>query len=465
MEVAEATQHQTNLRAISICLFGGVLLIFLAFFSGDGGYMDVREYLDDAQRLWLKWDLRLSKVPPVYSRYALGLPFVSGPFVWAGQLLSLATGGAVHARGVTALVVPVLGAGAAAAFFFWSISQGSSARVACWAAMLLAFSTPLFTYTQHFHTEVLVLCCVLMAVWSFAQARRTGKGAWLLAAGLALGLMPMSHYSSAPTAGAFGVSMIAIVLMERGTWSERWKHVGLLAVGPMIAAMALLGTNYVRYGMFFTTGYHIYFAPTAGQFMRVEYIPQNLKVLAGWLLRTPWLAPAMAMTGSMYWRDRTAWLPIALAVAVQTFFWLCYRDLYLMTNRYLLPMTGLWALGLPLLGQRLERRFSTRGLVYSLVPFLMIGFAGFMRDDGIRAFYTDPVSGGMRCFAWYMQPQTHPTQFGTPCGPVQWLVLFALLAGGVTLIVRAWRIAGRIDGFKFQVSSFKLTTDDRKLET
>jgi len=443
MELAEATQHGTSWRTIAALLFGGVLLIFLAFFCGDGGYMDVREYLDEAQRLWLKWDLRLSEDPPVYSRYALGLPFVAGPFVWAGQLLSLATGGAVHARGIGALAVPVLGAAAAVLFFFWSLAQGSTARTACWAAVLLAFSSPLLTYTQHFFAEVLVLFCVLLAALGFTQARRSGGSVWLLAAGLALGLMPLSHYSSAPTAVAFWSAMTVSLLVEPRPMSERWRRIGLLSAGPMIAAAALLGTNYVRYGQLFTTGYHVAFAAQVDQFMRVAHVPQNLRVLGGWLMRTPWLAPALAMLGTLYWRERMILLPVALAVAAQTFFWLCYRDLYLMTNRYLLPMTGLWALGLPLLGQRLEARFPARGLAYALVLFLVTGFVGFMRDDGIRAFYTDPASGEVRCLAWYMQPPAQATQFGTPCGAFQWLVLLALLTGGIALLVCAWRLAGQ----------------------
>jgi hypothetical protein len=139
------------------------------------------------------------------------------------------------------------------------------------------------------------------------------------------------------------------------------------------------------------------------------------------------------------------WLVIALALAAQTFFWLCYKDLFLMTNRYLLPLAGLWALALPLLGQRLESRWPARGLVYTLLVFLMIGFWAFMRDDGIRAWYREPLTGALRCCAWYMQPPTRPTQFGTPCGAVQWLVLFVLLAGGTALLIRAWQLSRRFD--------------------
>ncbi|MGD0090341.1 MAG: hypothetical protein ABSE73_10520 [Planctomycetota bacterium] len=453
-------EYAPNAPRTPLRLFGGTLLIFLAFYGGDGGYLDVREYLDDAQRLWLKGDLRVSVDPPVYNRYALGLPIVAGPFVYAGWLLSWATGGAVSARGITALAVPVLGAAAVALFFCWSMSLGCGARAACWASLLFAFSSPVITYTQHFFTEELVLACSLLAIWSFAQAVRTGRSGCLLAAGAGLGFMPMAHNSSLPTTAALWSGMTVVLLLEQGPVGPRLRRVLLLTAVPVLAAGSMLYMNYSRYGSPFTSSYHAYYGAAAREFIRLAYIPRNLSVIGGWLLRTPWLAPALALTVWLCWRGRSPltlpspprgegkqseWkllLPVLAALAAQTFFWLCYRDLWITTYRYLLPLTGLWALGLPVAGQWLERRFPVRGLAYTLIVFLMIGAACFMRDDGVRPFHTSIFTGALHCSTWYMEPATRRFQVGSPCGWVQGLTLVALLAGGCILLARAWRLAG-----------------------
>lgn len=428
---------------LPLFLFGGILLIFLAFFSGEGSYLDVREYLDDAQRLWLKGDLRVSENPPLYNRYAPGLPFVAGPFVYAGLLLSWATGGAVHARGITVLVVPVLGAAAAVLFFLWACSVGCGKRAACWAALLLAFTSPLLTYTQHFFAEVLVFCGVLLAVWSFTQALHTGRGGYWFTAGAALGLLPLSHFAAFPMTAALWAGMAAVLLADRAAARGRWKRVGLLTAAPLFAAAMLLYLNYSRYGHPFTTGYHAYYRGAGHTFFMPDSIPQNLKAVAAWLLRTPWLAPALVLTAWLYRRERKLLPPLALAVAAQLFFWLCFPDFSLFTNRYLLPLTALWALGLPLLGEWLEGRYPQRGLVYALLLFLMTGLFGFLRDGGIRPFHLSPLTGQVHCYTWYMQPPARAGQTTTPCGLWQWALLAVLLSGGSLLLARAWRLAGR----------------------
>jgi len=86
--------------------FAGTLLIFLAFYKGDGGYHDLVNYLDDAQGLWLHGDMRrvsgtedeelsdgrIVEHPTYdYSQYSLGLAFVSGPFVLLAKAVDLIT--------------------------------------------------------------------------------------------------------------------------------------------------------------------------------------------------------------------------------------------------------------------------------------------------------------------------------------------------------------------------------------
>jgi hypothetical protein len=236
--------------------------------------------------------------------------------------------------------------------------------------------------------------------------------------------------------------MTVNLLTERRPVTERLGRLLLLSVFPVISAATILSVNYSHYGHPFATGYHAILGSEMRVLILPVYIPENLKILGAWLLRTPWLAPSLAMTFWLCRRERKLLLPVTLAVVAQVWFWLCFQFLLIFSNKYLLPMVGLCALGLPLLGQWLERRFPARGLVYTLIVFLMIGFAAFMRDDGIRPFHTSVLTGELHCSTWYMQPATRPTEIGTPCGWVQGLALVVLLAGGSILLARAWRLAG-----------------------
>src|SRR5690349_4142438 len=78
----------------SIFVFSGSLLLFLTLWKGQGGYTDIKEYLDDAENLWMRGDMSVPNDyvevddpadpdnvirKPKYNRYAVGLAIVSGP--------------------------------------------------------------------------------------------------------------------------------------------------------------------------------------------------------------------------------------------------------------------------------------------------------------------------------------------------------------------------------------------------
>ncbi|HEY3320370.1 MAG TPA: hypothetical protein VGP72_07885 [Planctomycetota bacterium] len=441
-------------RCVDALLFCGLLLIFLAFFGGDGGYLDVREYLDDAQRLWLKFDLRLTDNPPTYNRYALGLQIISGPFVWAAHFLTMATGGAVRERGLIAAIVPLLGAAACWMLFCWARALKSSVRVAFWSVLLFGMSSPLLTYTQFFYADVLVLACVIAAMLCFRHGRMGGSQLWLFGAGLMAGWMPVSHVAAVPIAAGLGIGMALVLLLDYGLTQKCLRPLLLLGAAPLGCAALLLTMNYVRYGHPLRTGYALAYGEFVPVLFLSRYVPENLGRMAVWLMRTPWLVLGLfSILGCQFrWRKaahrttdrgepttdkRRLMLPIILAVVSQTLFWLCYRDLHVTTYRYLLPLTALFALGLPLVGQWLEQHWPQRGLQYTLALFLLTGFLGFMRDDGVRPFFVD-AAGKLCCCAWYMA-SGRARDFGTPAGATQFVVLILMLAAAVTLLAVGWK--------------------------
>ncbi|MBA3939328.1 MAG: hypothetical protein H0X38_17905, partial [Planctomycetes bacterium] len=103
-----------------VMLFAGTLLVLLAWFVGPFGVYDLYEYAQDAEALWLggRWDMRLEHLGPrgeVYSRFSIGLPILSGPFVLLGAGLERLSGGAFPQRWLMALMSPLASAGAAVA--------------------------------------------------------------------------------------------------------------------------------------------------------------------------------------------------------------------------------------------------------------------------------------------------------------------------------------------------------------
>jgi hypothetical protein len=259
--------------------------------------------------------------------------------------------------------------------------------------------------------------------------------------------MPLAHNSAAPGAAALWAGAVATLWWNgaEGDRGRRGLRTLLLTAAPALVAVALLGINYARHGSPFVTGYHVRFAGSSHTFLQAAYIPRNLAVMARWMAGTPWLAPALALALAAAWCNRGLRLPIGLALAAQTAFWLCYRDLHITTTRYLLPLTGLFALGLPRLGEWLEERYPGRGPAVALALFLAAAASGFFWDDWFRPFFYSTLTGEWRCCTWYMSPQPDPTRLGSAVGPVQGIVLAALLASGGALLARAWRAASRWD--------------------
>ena len=193
----------TARNRVRILLFAGALALFLAVFKGDGGYGDIQQYLDDAQRMWLSGDLRVPDPDGGfhYQRFVLGLPFLSAPFVWLGHALKIAADSGINERTVSVLIVPILGALAVVLIFEWNRVWGATDKTALASALIVAFSSPLPNYTRFYFTEVLGFTATYLACVSFlrAEVENSRSYFWLGLAGVGLGFLPHSHMSSLPT--------------------------------------------------------------------------------------------------------------------------------------------------------------------------------------------------------------------------------------------------------------------------
>lgn len=435
-----------------ICLFLGFLLLFLAFWKGDGGYLDLREYLDDAERLWLKADMRLPGepgTPPEYNRYSLGLPFLSGPFVLAGQAIQWLSGDAIGRRQVAALCVPVLAAVAGVLLFEIARLLGFSKRIGIYAALIYCLGSPHLTYARLFYADAAVECGILFAMWSFFKYADMHSGKWALLTGTGLAAAGASHYPHAALVCFVWVNLAAgmfSINSEENTFRLKARDVLLFGAVPILCVGILVGLNLSRHGHLVPRGYQ----GEVSSNISPRYIFGNLHHLGRMCLRTPWFFPALGFGVYALWhlKPRTAvgkFLAIAMlsGVIAQLVLWLCYYQLNMFPFRYLHPMSALGAIGLPFLLQWIDDRFPTRGVTYTVLILLLANAVQFTGDTIFQPIFAMPPAGEIWMYTWYMSPIAPGTPFdgGSPAGALQFAVFGVLIGLGTWLLINASAIA------------------------
>jgi hypothetical protein len=477
-------------------LFAGLLLLFLSVWKGDGGYVDLGEYLDDAERLWLKGDMRLPSDPqdvedlkelraigeisdqeldelireaeaPRYNRYAIGLPLLSGPLIGLGAGLEKITGGLISPRGTAALTVPLLSVLACVLLYDIGLLFGIPASAALWAAIVYALGSPLLAYSRLFFTESALVFCILLAVWAHLKSKQASAlqeiPGWHLLTGIALALLTACHYGSVFISAALGITMgLAALFKKDRPWRDRTLAVAALLAAPLLTAAGILLLNRARYGSPFKTGGYDYDVEHQISFFYFSY---NLRYLVMWLLRNPWLPAAFFFGLNIFRRDRFLGAGIFLAAALQSIFWLCYQFLGYFPYRYPQSITALCAVGLLFLAAALPRPWMRGGLAAVLITAnICLMLAGdstllewkknataseekfiFRGDDTqsrpfrwINTATPETPKWDLHCLVWYMRPlPKDAVATTTPMGWLQWGVLFALLSGGAQLLALA----------------------------
>lgn len=448
-------------RRLTAHLFVGLFLTFLTVWKGDGGYRDLREYLDNAERLWLKGDLSEPRGPgepadaPLrYNRFSLGLPILSAPLVYLGALTEKVTGGAVPRRMVAALAVPLLGALAGVLVFalgrLWKYSRAAS----LWAAVIFTLGSPLFSYTRLYYAEVGLLAMLLLAWWLFLSAQHdaTGKGAaGILMAGMALACAVLCHYANVLLCAGTGCGMVAALMLEKTRpLAQRLVRVGLLGLSPLVALVALLALNAARYGHPLRTGYHEYHEKQAAAVFAIQYLLPNLEYAGGFLLRVPWLLPALGLGLPGLLRagtTRALFAGMAAGAMLQWCFWLSFSCLSIFWLRYQFPLLVVAVPGLLALGSVLEDRWRIRGLSYGGLALFVWNLAGLLRgDDGSQPLFQAP-DGALYVYVWYMRPFElgKPEALGTPASIFQLGMLLVLALAGLAALAKAMRLAQQED--------------------
>jgi hypothetical protein len=471
-------------------LFAGTLLIFLAFYKGDGGYHDLVNYLEDAEGLWLHADMRrLASVDEEelpdgkvvehrtydYSQYSLGLAFVSGPFVLFAKGVDLMTGektvdddGKVQlsprARKIAVLIIPVFAALTCLLLFEIGLMLGISARASLWTATMFAAGSSLLTFARLYYTEVAVVFFTILSVWAILRCHdAAGKrpALWALLAGLGAAGAAGCHYAEAVMIAPLGLGMSLSVLLRRScSFYSRARQLAALAFFPVLAGVAILAMNKYRHGSIGDTGYGSDVAE-----LTLTNIASNVRMLLTehlgaifggpgkpqkWILEKPglfvrnlWVLPAMVclipFRDSSAQRVKTLRIALLGGIVLQVLFWMSYSMLAFSPVRYFLPATGALAIGLLFVGAWIEKQWPRWGL--SIVGLVLIAWNlmfFFMNDDHNAPFVG---SDKLLIYTWYMDPFPGGLMdgYGTPVGPTQWCTLAILLSVGIVCLAIAYR--------------------------
>jgi len=139
---------------------------------------------------------------------------------------------------VAALRVAQIGLGTLAVGLLFATTQAWFGRRAAWIAATLAVSTGVFTFY-----EIVVLQSALdpvltaLDLYTLTRAVQSGRGRWFVASGAAVGL----HALNRPNLLAWGVALIACVLIQRGPAGRSRLHAAAaltLGLGLALAPVA-----------------------------------------------------------------------------------------------------------------------------------------------------------------------------------------------------------------------------------
>ena len=441
-----ARQHRLQLT-----LFLGILVLFLAIWKGDGGYRDLGEYLSNAENMWLKGDLSKPGEPGKYFIHPLGIAFLSGPFVLAGAAIERISGGAIGHRSIAALSIPVFSALACLLLYETGRELRLSPLVSFWGAVMFGLATPLLSFTRLYFGEGGIALSICLANWAFLRARRaSGRETfwWALLAGTGLAGATACHFNNIFISGLLWLAMAVSFYFSSRTesLSSRVNSIIAMTVIPILAGAALLYMNWRRFGSPLNTGYSTLLT-NYNHPISVTNIPSNLQYLELWLIRVPWAIPALLLLKKLWPRERAWAIGLALAAITQVVFFLCYIGLPFFPIRYPQSAVILLSVGLLLLGEEFWRRWGARGLIYSALAMLLWNAGHFIRatdSSSTQTFSITPDNQSIRAYVWYMEPQGSGLTFGSPMGPLQWVILTILVLVGGTLLATGAREAARL---------------------
>jgi hypothetical protein len=374
----------------------GLITIYAAFWVGPLGVLDLYEYAENAEHLWLdlRWDMhRTDPGIPTYSRFAMGLPIVSGPFVYAGQALEWLSQGAIGRRWVMATISPLAMVAACLVLERIALLLGYGWAASRWAAVMLGLSAAALFYTRFLFVEPVLGLFALASLYAFLRASEDAqRRRWLAWCGVFCASALLCHYAYLFLIAGLGI--VYAMATYRQARPGRWQgDLTALAMAPLIAGALILGMSWHQYGNPLHTGYSDY-EPLSSILGHVRF-RRNATALGITLLGAPWLVAVLVVL----WRARIEhppWRWCALAVlaglVLQQSFWLAFKYYCWSPLRYDVALVMVAAIGLPACAVYLARRWPRRGLAYATLVMLVCATGSFLggNNDFHKPFVNDP---------------------------------------------------------------------------
>lgn len=441
-----------NLRCLRVGLILCLAFSFAAVFKGEPhrGYADIGEYFEDAEHMWLKFDLSIpGPNGPEYRRYPLGLAFISAPFVYLGVLVHRVSGGMISVRAVMSLIIPILGIATCLMLFELALAFKVSARAALWAAVIFGVAGPQLTFIRIFYTDIATVFFVVLAAWSWLKSQHSPAPGWQWLCGFSLAGIFGTHYGSVLLAIGMWLGFAGSVVFDKNSsLAQKVRPILSLTAPPAFFALVLLGLNYLRYGSPFRSGYDMVYTTQRLPLFDPSVIPLNLQVFAQLFVRVLWLLPSLWFLPAIRKFNRPLFLAAVLGLACQFAFWIAFPEFRRFPLRYPFPMIALASLGLPFFAARLDA-LGRRPLVYCGLILFVYNAGMFLRGDDIFPSFVVNMydaAGGIICHVWYMTPMpVENLAWGSPIGPLQYAVLTSCLV--LALISFRWAVlsAARLD--------------------
>ncbi len=167
----------------------------------------------------------------------------------AGKLIG---GDGSAAQHLFAGIYPAFEAGLCAlGMFFVARRLRFSRGIAATAAVLLIFSTPLWSYAREMYSEVTQACVVIWSLWAYLKAFETGRRRDFLLGGALVGLAVIAKTPLA----VIGLATFVYFLMLRPDRTRVVRFLVWGAVGFLPFLALYLGYNVLRYGELADRGY------------------------------------------------------------------------------------------------------------------------------------------------------------------------------------------------------------------
>lgn len=442
-------------RKLQIGLFTGLMLLFLVVWKGEGGYLDLYQYLDNTENMWMKGNLSAPPEPLSVNGYyihPLGISYLSGPFILTGAVLQKMSGGAIKRRQVAALAIPVFCALACVLLYNIGRELQFTPAVSLWGALMLGLATPFLGFTRLYFGEGGIAVSVLFGLWAFLRAQRAGGRAalgWALLAGAGLAGTTACHFNNTFVSFFLWIAMAAAFILDgerdKGT---RVKLLAALTVIPVFAGAGLMYMNWSRWGTPFSTGYDFYMNRISPHPISFLNVADNFPFLLRWVWRVPWVVPAFYFFFKLLPKKRMLALGLILSVAAHILFLQTFIGYSIFFVRYLETAVVLLSVGLMLIGNAMWQRWETRGLVYFGLALLLFNMVYFIRYDSyLPAFLLTPDGNGVTCYVWYMEPPTVVSRRSL-MGTYQWTLFTLQLVSGLALLALTIRAAWRLSAVK-----------------